>query len=195
MRSLTFFFFKAEDGIRDGRVTGVQTCALPILRRFPAGSRRVADLTLCDLAAAAAAVAHRRLPAGNRRIQNVRYDPGPYGRRTGEPHDHREHLRVQDGLSGRAPGQSKRRGGPPAIFAVDPNEPGDPPHSQAYAMTGARWNLLHTGGAWALAAVCGVMFSFPVLNTVLTSLKTAADISSAPLKWVFTPTFEHYANY
>src|SRR5690348_5151721 len=26
-----FFFFQAEDGIRDGRVTGVQTCALPIL--------------------------------------------------------------------------------------------------------------------------------------------------------------------
>src|SRR6266487_3625197 len=24
------FFFQAEDGIRDGRVTGVQTCALPI---------------------------------------------------------------------------------------------------------------------------------------------------------------------
>src|SRR5438876_12387560 len=27
-----FFFFQAEDGIRDGRVTGVQTCALPICR-------------------------------------------------------------------------------------------------------------------------------------------------------------------
>src|SRR6266487_5191185 len=26
-----FFFFQAEDGIRDGRVTGIQTCALPIL--------------------------------------------------------------------------------------------------------------------------------------------------------------------
>src|SRR5690348_17662667 len=25
-----FFFFQAEDCIRDGRVTGVQTCALPI---------------------------------------------------------------------------------------------------------------------------------------------------------------------
>src|SRR6267143_2866957 len=32
MRSdiLLFFFFQAEDGIRDGTVTGVQTCALPI---------------------------------------------------------------------------------------------------------------------------------------------------------------------
>src|SRR6266702_7754 len=28
-----FFFFQAEDGIRDGHVTGVQTCALPILVR------------------------------------------------------------------------------------------------------------------------------------------------------------------
>src|SRR5690348_17514098 len=27
---MCFFFFQAEDGIRDGRVTGVQTCALPI---------------------------------------------------------------------------------------------------------------------------------------------------------------------
>src|SRR5690348_10756770 len=27
---LIAFFFQAEDGIRDGRVTGVQTCALPI---------------------------------------------------------------------------------------------------------------------------------------------------------------------
>src|SRR5690348_17706691 len=42
-----FFFFQAEDGIRDGRVTGVQTCALPILSsehpsraaRFPAVRR------------------------------------------------------------------------------------------------------------------------------------------------------------
>ena len=25
-----FFFFQAEDGIRDYKVTGVQTCALPI---------------------------------------------------------------------------------------------------------------------------------------------------------------------
>src|SRR3989454_7627101 len=27
---LLFFFFQAEDGIRDYKVTGVQTCALPI---------------------------------------------------------------------------------------------------------------------------------------------------------------------
>src|SRR2546430_6347621 len=53
-----FFFFQAEDGIRDLTVTGVQTCALPILiwqkyqsdlevngstggERMPAWSRRI----------------------------------------------------------------------------------------------------------------------------------------------------------
>src|SRR3712207_9125691 len=30
MRRFDFFFFQAEDGIRDIGVTGVQTCALPI---------------------------------------------------------------------------------------------------------------------------------------------------------------------
>src|SRR5256885_5689050 len=30
-----FFFFQAEGGIRDYKVTGVQTCALPIYRRGP----------------------------------------------------------------------------------------------------------------------------------------------------------------
>src|SRR5689334_23919478 len=34
----TCFFFQAEDGIRDGTVTGVQTCALPI---FSGNSRVV----------------------------------------------------------------------------------------------------------------------------------------------------------
>src|SRR2546430_5876135 len=32
MLMLFFFFFQAEDGIRDLTVTGVQTCALPISR-------------------------------------------------------------------------------------------------------------------------------------------------------------------
>src|SRR5258708_32054672 len=32
--SFYFFFFQAEDGIRDDLVTGVQTCALPICLSF-----------------------------------------------------------------------------------------------------------------------------------------------------------------
>src|SRR5437762_11870110 len=45
-----FFFFQAEDGIRDTSVTGVQTCALPILRRVavdaegPAEDRNVHEV-------------------------------------------------------------------------------------------------------------------------------------------------------
>src|SRR2546426_8568344 len=34
-----FFFFQAEDGIRDYKVTGVQTCALPISSRKSTRSR------------------------------------------------------------------------------------------------------------------------------------------------------------
>src|SRR2546430_6761612 len=33
VRGSSFFFFQAEDGIRDLTVTGVQTCALPICPR------------------------------------------------------------------------------------------------------------------------------------------------------------------
>src|SRR2546426_10999820 len=33
------FFFQAEDGIRDYKVTGVQTCALPISRSTPLRKR------------------------------------------------------------------------------------------------------------------------------------------------------------
>src|SRR2546425_12074593 len=36
---LFFFFFQAEDGIRDKLVTGVQTCALPISVDLGAGGR------------------------------------------------------------------------------------------------------------------------------------------------------------
>src|SRR5687767_15582431 len=37
-----FFFFQAEDGIRDKLVTGVQTCALPIFG-IPVSDERVAE--------------------------------------------------------------------------------------------------------------------------------------------------------
>src|SRR5947209_14529633 len=36
--NLCFFFFQAEDGIRDIGVTGVQTCALPILENRAPGA-------------------------------------------------------------------------------------------------------------------------------------------------------------
>src|SRR2546429_4586016 len=55
MIRLNFFFFQAEDGIRDVAVTGVQTCALPIYpdRRRPR-ARRPARRHLLSPAAAGA---------------------------------------------------------------------------------------------------------------------------------------------
>src|SRR2546429_8707972 len=41
-----FFFFQAEDGIRDVAVTGVQTCALPISHAHPGLRRRASVLPL-----------------------------------------------------------------------------------------------------------------------------------------------------
>ena len=38
-----FFFFQAEDGIRDVAVTGVQTCALPILNPQPKKAQKKSD--------------------------------------------------------------------------------------------------------------------------------------------------------
>src|SRR2546429_4756891 len=40
--SWLFFFFQAEDGIRDVAVTGVQTCALPIYQ--PIGFRELVEV-------------------------------------------------------------------------------------------------------------------------------------------------------
>src|SRR5688500_20078035 len=47
-----FFFFQAEDGIRDYKVTGVQTCALPISgapRGAPSASPAMATSSLLGI--------------------------------------------------------------------------------------------------------------------------------------------------
>src|SRR6266487_5059914 len=73
------FFFQAEDGIRDGRVTGVQTCALPILPR-PAARLR-----------GGASPRHRVWGAAARGADRpVRLLPGRGGRRDGCPVPSRE---------------------------------------------------------------------------------------------------------
>src|SRR2546430_10355869 len=38
-----FFFFQAEDGIRDLTVTGVQTCALPICSARPGSNIKITE--------------------------------------------------------------------------------------------------------------------------------------------------------
>ena len=44
---LFFFFFQAEDGIRDHCVTGVQTCALPISSTFTITLVKTKDIHTC----------------------------------------------------------------------------------------------------------------------------------------------------
>src|SRR3712207_6928505 len=48
IHSLSFFFFQAEDGIRDIGVTGVQTCALPILNGI-VRARRLSSRTMANI--------------------------------------------------------------------------------------------------------------------------------------------------
>src|SRR5438270_1810408 len=51
IRSDFFFFFQAEDGIRDLTVTGVQTCALPISISFSHWSEAITFFTCRTLSA------------------------------------------------------------------------------------------------------------------------------------------------
>ncbi len=45
---------------------------------------------------------------------------------------------------------------------------------------------------WLLFVVAAFVFNFPILATLLTSLKTTADINASPPVWLFSPTLEHY---
>src|SRR5438132_2305947 len=58
---IAFFFFQAEDGIRDHCVTGVQTCALPIFM-MPISRRRSRTAITRVLIMASEATASARLP-------------------------------------------------------------------------------------------------------------------------------------
>src|SRR5258708_18676634 len=68
-----FFFFQAEDGIRDDLVSGVQTCALPISQTLPStkDQDKIVDGKVC---AAGGEAAYRyveeavKLRSGERRV-------------------------------------------------------------------------------------------------------------------------------
>src|SRR5256885_13877068 len=64
-----FFFFQAEDGIRDYKVTGVQTCALPICHGHARSGPR-----------APGAVPRDRAPGGGAGVRIVRFTASPPGR-------------------------------------------------------------------------------------------------------------------
>src|SRR5439155_7188213 len=63
--SLQFFFFQAEDGIRDGHVTGVQTCALPIFRGHSPPSHASLAKAFCTVRMRETVGYARELLAGN----------------------------------------------------------------------------------------------------------------------------------
>src|SRR5699024_12051247 len=56
----SFFFFQAEDGIRDRNVTGVQTCALPICRKVKAAFK--AKFAVGERIGAYAPIGYRKHP-------------------------------------------------------------------------------------------------------------------------------------
>src|SRR5205807_5341541 len=58
----SFFFFQAEDGIRDYKVTGVQTCALPIWAHADRRVRLVARAVELGGAALPRTERHRTCP-------------------------------------------------------------------------------------------------------------------------------------
>src|SRR5256885_11263942 len=72
MLKMHFFFFQAEDGIRDYKVTGVQTCALPIL--FQLEDDR--SVQLARIPAAGGGGAIERLIAGARVVTGFTAAPG-----------------------------------------------------------------------------------------------------------------------
>src|SRR5260370_666323 len=73
-----FFFFQAEDGIRDSSVTGVQTCALPISADPPFGWPAPEGAKTADRISTASTVNSENCFTGN--ISPVRH-ASPGGRR------------------------------------------------------------------------------------------------------------------
>src|SRR5690625_7862668 len=83
---ISIFFFQAEDGIRDGHVTGVQTCALPISLWADRWYRR----------SAAGLFARDQLSVGRRSDGT-----GLFDRRTGRVGERSEERRVGKGCRSR----------------------------------------------------------------------------------------------
>ena len=52
--------------------------------------------------------------------------------------------------------------------------------------------MIATSLRWLLFAVAAVVLNFPLLMTVLTSLKSTADINASPPVWLVAPTLVHY---
>src|SRR5690606_39412640 len=77
-----FFFFQAEDGIRDFHVTGVQTCALPIYECLAAARRLLVGYSAGGKAAGmdGARASHRRCQALSTRLHGRRSEERRVGK-------------------------------------------------------------------------------------------------------------------
>src|SRR5256886_4250433 len=105
-----FFFFQAEDGIRDLTVTGVQTCALPIWRRSahrPTCCCRETRAARRGRLRAARTRARRR---SRRPLPGLRRLGAPAARHSGTPSSRRR----RGGLGPRARTRARTRGPVPA---------------------------------------------------------------------------------
>src|SRR5437868_11803419 len=101
-----FFFFQAEDGIRDRNVTGVQTCALPISEACRGAPEHCAlatrhDSEVCERALLGAAPARLGVPVAALRRQTLR--------RRGEPRS--EERRVGKERRARRGDEPEQEGG------------------------------------------------------------------------------------
>src|SRR5205807_6497893 len=74
---------QAEDGIRDYKVTGVQTCALPIFLRRAAGRARVARAVVVVMEGLVELRSARRAPAVTRDVRRGDRDRGRVRRAVG----------------------------------------------------------------------------------------------------------------
>src|SRR5258708_24446883 len=74
-----FFFFQAEDGIRDDLVTGVQTCALPISCASTSGASGQPNQALSPLARTPMATAGLTQSAPECQVWNMCQPPWPGG--------------------------------------------------------------------------------------------------------------------
>src|SRR5215210_8503171 len=86
-----FFFFQAEDGIRDTSVTGVQTCALPISKRIANSGAR----TVSSLIATSREMPDLRARSEERRVgKECRYRWSPYHekKKQSEPRQRRARI-------------------------------------------------------------------------------------------------------
>src|SRR3712207_6923483 len=92
--SVGWFFFQAEDGIRDIGVTGVQACALPISRAVRAGAATAARMILVIVCQSPCVLRTKR---ARRRGGGSTAWPSPSARAAGGSRDRRGRKSVVQG--------------------------------------------------------------------------------------------------